>query len=97
MAYEVVIDEDAMEYHLSLDEKDQRIVKRNLLELEDDPHPRPGAGRGDREKIVYQGEQLYRLHISRTYTAIYDIIESKSRVEVLDLLPIDDAHKRYGH
>lgn len=97
MAYEVVVDEDAMQYHLSLDEKAQRIVKRNLLELEDNPYPRPGAGRGDREKIVYKGEELYRMHIGRTHTAIYDIIESENRVEVLDLLPIDDAHKQYGY
>lgn len=67
------------EFYRTLDEKSQRIVKRNLRGLEDDPSPRPGAGRGDREKLVYRGEEAYRMHISRTYTAIYRIAESEVR------------------
>jgi len=97
MAYQVVMSPEANEFYSSLGGKSQRIVKRNLSELEEDPYPRPGSGRGDREKIVYQGEEVYRMHISRTYTAIYRVNDDNEQVRVLDLLPIDDAHKRYGY
>lgn len=97
MAYQVVMSPKANEFYSSVDEKSKRIVKRNLRELEEDPYPRPGSGRGDREKIVYQGEEVYRLHISRTYTAIYRVNDDNEQVRVLDLLRIDDAHKRYGY
>lgn len=97
MSYQVLLDQQVREFMESLDEKSRRICRENLLALEDDPYPRPGAGRGDREKLVYKGEEVYRLHISRHYTAIYDIFEDRDAVEVYELLPIDEAHKNYGH
>jgi len=97
MSYDVTIDVDAREFLKSLDDKSQRICKENLLKLEDDPHPRPGSGSGDKEKIVFEGREVYRLHIGRSYTAIYDILEDDQVVQILELLPIDEAHKRYGH
>ena len=97
MAYQVVLSPEANEFYQTLDAKSQRIVKRNLRELEDDPYPRPDAGRGDREKIVYQGYEGYRMHIGRTYTAFYRIDAEGCVVQVLILESIDDAHKRYGH
>ncbi|ELZ84551.1 plasmid stabilization system [Haloferax gibbonsii ATCC 33959] len=36
------------------------------------------------------------MHVSRTYTAIYTVLEDEKEVRVLEILPIDDAHKRYG-
>lgn len=95
MTYEVRLGDQPREYLSNLSEKSRRIVRENLLKLEEDPYPRPGAGSGDREKIVYEGEELYRMHIGRTHTAIYDVIEPDV-VEVYRLLPIDEAHKRYG-
>jgi len=37
------------------------------------------------------------MHISRTYTALYTIDDSDTVVRVREILPIDDAHKRYGY
>lgn len=95
MAYEVRLGDQPREYLSHLDEKSRRIVRENLLKPREDPHPRPGAGSGDREKIVFDGEDLYRMHIGCTHTAIYDVMEPDT-VEVYRLLPIDEAHKRYG-
>lgn len=43
--------------------------------MEEGPHPKPGAGSGNREKIPVDGEEIHRLHIGRTYTVLYDILE----------------------
>ncbi|MDS0282599.1 type II toxin-antitoxin system RelE family toxin [Haloarcula onubensis] len=75
MSYEVVLAEEAREYVAALDEKSTRIVKDNLRKLADDPYPRPDAGSGDREKLVVDGEELYRHHIGRTYTAFYNVLD----------------------
>lgn len=97
MGYEVLLGDQPREYLAELDEKSRRIVRENLRNLTDEPYPRPDAGSGDREKITFEGEELYRMHIGRTHTAIYDVIDSDSVVEVYRLLPIDEAHKRYGN
>ncbi len=77
------------------DEKTGRICKENLGYLADNPYP--GRGRGDKEKLPIDGRRdRYRMHISRTYTAIYTILEDQKEVRVLEIVPIDEAHKRYG-
>ena len=43
------------------------------------------------------GEEIYRLHIGRTHTALYDILADKDQVRIVELLSIDDAHDRYGY
>ncbi|MDX1747011.1 MAG: type II toxin-antitoxin system RelE/ParE family toxin [Halobacteriales archaeon] len=96
MSYEVLLAEDAREYVGSLDEKSARIVKDNLRKLADDPYPRPNSGSGDKEKLVVDGEELYRLHIGRTHTAFYDVLEADKEVRVIEIVDIDEAHKRYG-
>jgi len=96
MSYEVLLAEEAREYVGSLDEKSVRIVKENLRKLADDPYPRPGSGSGDKEKLVVDGEELYRLHIGRTHTAFYDVLEADDEVRVIEVVDIDEAHKRYG-
>ena len=96
MSYKILLSEDAREYYNQLDEKSQRIVKENLGKLEEEPYPKPGAGSGDREKIPVDGEEIYRLHIGRTHTALYDILEDDQQVRVIELLTIDEAHDRYG-
>lgn len=97
MAYEVLVGEQPRELLADADEKTERIVKDHLTSLSDEPHPRPGAGRGDREQLPVDGEELYRMHISRTYTALYTIDEDDNEVRVREIVPIDEAHKRYGH
>ena len=96
MSYNVLLSEAAKDYCKSLNEKSQRIVRENLEELEDEPYPRPGAGSGDREQLVVDGEEIYRLHIGRTHMALYDVDEDGGRILVIELLDIDEAHKRYG-
>lgn len=96
MSYNVLLADQPREYVRTLDEKSTRIVKENLRKLEDDPHPRPGSGSGDKEKVPVDGTEVYRLHISRTHTAFYTILEAEKQVRIVELLPIDEAHDRYG-
>jgi len=95
MSYNVLIAADAREYVSMLDENSTRIVKETLQKLADDPYPRPKSGAGDKEKVVVDGEEIYRLHIGRTHTAFYDVLDSESEVRVVELMDIDEAHKRY--
>ncbi|OAQ51255.1 plasmid stabilization protein [Natrinema mahii] len=96
MSYDVLLADEAREYVDALDQKSTRIVKENLRKLEADPYPRPRSGSGDKEKIVVDGEAVYRLHIGRTHTAFYTILDHEEEVRVIEVLDIDDAHKRYG-
>lgn len=94
-SYQLFIEQDALNFINNLDGKSERICKDNLKKLADDPYP--GSGKGDKERLVVEGTETYRLHIGRTFTAFYDINEDETAVEVLEVLPIDEAHKRYGH
>jgi len=96
MSYNVLLADQPRKYVQTLDEKSTRIVKENLRKLEDDPYPRPDSGAGDKEKVHVDGKETYRLHISRTHTAFYSIVEDEQQVRVVELLPIDEAHDRYG-
>jgi mRNA-degrading endonuclease RelE of RelBE toxin-antitoxin system len=96
MSYDVLLSERAREYVAALDEKSTRIVKDNLRKLADDPYPRPDSGSGDKEKLVVDGEELYRIHIGRTHTAFCDVLEADEEVRIIEIMDIDEAHKRYG-
>lgn len=92
--YNVVLSEESVEFLRALDEKSRRICKDDLRKLEADPYP--GRGKGDKERLSVDGEEIYRLHIGRTHTAFYIVLEDEQEVRVVEVLPIDDAHKRYG-
>lgn len=93
--YAVLLSEDAREFLTVADEKTERICREKLGYLAENPYP--GRGRGDTEKLPIDGERdRFRLHISRTYTALYTVLEDEQEVRILEILPIDDAHKRYG-
>ena len=96
MGYQVLLGDQPREFLATADEKTDRIVRENLRQLAEDPYPRSGAGGGDREKLPVDGREMYRLHIGRTYTALYTIHSEVEEVRVREILPIDDAHKRYG-
>ena len=49
------------------------------------------------KKIIVKGKERYRLHIGRTYTAFYMIDERQKIVRVVEILPINQAHKKYGY
>lgn len=93
--YRLLIEQDVLEFVEDLDEKRERICKENLKKLAEDPYP--GSGRGDKERIVVDGEEVFRLHVGRTYTAFYEVLEDENAIRVLELLPIDEAHERYGY
>lgn len=93
--YDVLLGGTAREFLDVADEKTERICTENLRYLAANPYP--GRGRGDKEKLPIDGRRdRYRMHISRSYTAIYTILEDESEVRVLEMVPIDEAHKRYG-
>jgi mRNA-degrading endonuclease RelE of RelBE toxin-antitoxin system len=93
--YAVLLGDEAREFLTVADEKTERICKEKLGYLAENPYP--GRGRGDKEKLPIDGDRdRFRMHISRTYTALYTLLEDEKQVRVLEILPIDDAHKRYG-
>ncbi len=94
MAYKVLIDRAAIGFVNSLPDKSQKIVKENLKKLGENPYP--GSGLGDKEKLIFRGETLYRLHIGRTFTAFYRIYDAETLVKILNVLTIESAHKKYG-
>lgn len=96
MDYSILLAEQPREFLVGADEKTERIVRDAFEELTDDPSLGGGSGRGDREKITVDGGRMYRLHVGRTYTAFYTIHDEEEAVRVREVLPIDDAHKRYG-
>jgi mRNA-degrading endonuclease RelE of RelBE toxin-antitoxin system len=78
-----------------LPEKTRRIIKTALKRLEEDPFP---GSQGDKEKLVLRsGIVIYRVHISQRYIAFYEIDTQEKRVIVQDILPIEQAHKKYGY
>ena len=93
--YGVLLGDEAREFLDVADEKTRRIWTKNLGSLAQNPYP--GRGRGDKEKLPIDGRRdRYRLHISRSYTAIYTVLEDRNEVRVLEIVPMDEAHKRYG-
>ncbi len=95
MTYEVRIDVDAADFLNSQDEKTQSIIKDNLGKLKEEPYPSPEAQSGDREKVTVNSEEVYRMHISRSYTAFYIVNENEGQVIVTEIVDIDTAHKMY--
>ena len=94
MSYAVLLHPDVDEFLNDVDDKTERICRENLGYLAE--HPRPGAGKGDKERLPVDGEMRYRMHIGRTWTALYDIYDDRNEVRVLEIVPIEEAHKRYG-
>ncbi|ELY88720.1 plasmid stabilization system [Natrialba hulunbeirensis JCM 10989] len=92
-SFQVVVSESVRSLLADVDDKTERIIKDNLSKLES---PYPGRGAGDKERLPVDGNEKYRLHIGRTWTAFYEIEDDENLVRVLEVLPIDEAHKRYG-
>ncbi|MGB3459011.1 MAG: type II toxin-antitoxin system RelE/ParE family toxin [Halobacteriota archaeon] len=90
--YNVLINKDAQKYVDSLTEKSKRQVKKKLEMLKDNPHP----GRADKKKLQLPNYDLFRMHVSRSYTIFYRIYEEEKTVKVLDIMTIEEAHKKYG-
>ncbi|MGV8151410.1 MAG: type II toxin-antitoxin system RelE/ParE family toxin [Candidatus Woesearchaeota archaeon] len=93
MSYNIVLSDEAVDFLFSLDNKSKSICKKNLQKL---VNPYPGRGPGDKEKLIVAGEEMFRLHIGRSYTSFYIIDEKLKTVRVLEILSIESAHKKYG-
>ena len=93
MRYKVFISKKALEFLDSLPEKSQRIIKDKLSSLVNNPYP---GKRGDKKKLKLPDYELYRMHIARSYTAFYRIYEDEKVVKILDIMTIEEAHKKYG-
>ncbi|NVO66020.1 hypothetical protein [Methanofollis tationis] len=93
MTFSVLFRRSAADSLTSLPEKSQRIIKEKLAVLKTDPYP---GKTGDKERLNTGEMDVYRLHIGRSFTALYIIHTDKSMVEITHLMTIEQAHKRYG-
>jgi mRNA interferase RelE/StbE len=94
LTWTVVVRKELVEYLNSLDEKSRRIVRTKLLSLEENPCP---GSPGDKERLTLRDDTvLYRMHIGRTWTVLYRVDEVSRMVKVIEMLTIEQAHKRYG-
>ncbi len=94
MNFEVKVRNTAEVYLAHLPEKSRRIIKNALCGPGENPVP--GSG-GDKKKLVLRaGREIFRLHIAHTYTAFYSIDLENKIVRVHEILPIEQAHKKYG-
>lgn len=91
--YEITLSEEVMTFLGTLDKKSKKICKTNLMKLK---YPYPERGPGDKERLVVAGEEIYHLHIGRTYTAFYAIDEGAQDARAIEVLTIKAAHKKYG-
>jgi mRNA interferase RelE/StbE len=93
VAYQLVIRKKALEFVNALPPKSRRLVINKFKILADDPFP----DQGDKEIIQRKGhDAIYRLHVSRSYTAFYKIYKDEKLVKILDIMTIERAHKVYG-
>ena len=95
MSFPVVIRRRCDNFIEDCDDKSRRNIRIRLAILADDPFPGKG---GDKELIRApqgrSGEKVYRLHISRHFTAFYTIIDKT--VYITEVMTIEQAHKKYG-
>ena len=94
MTYKVFVTHEVQEIISFMDKKTSNIIIKNLRKLGEDPYP--GKGVGDKEKLPVSGKMRYRMHIGRTWTVFYSIMEGKKQVRIAEICTIDEAHKKYG-
>jgi len=95
MTYKVYLTEEIQEMLRYLDKKSSSIIIKNINKLKVNPYP--GRGSGDKERLPIKGKLRYRMHIGRTWTIFYSILEDEKQVRIAELIPIDEAHKKYGY
>ena len=93
MTFILRIDEDdALPFIRQLPEKSRRIVDSNIKLLAEDPYPGKG---GDKECLILRdGVRIYRLHIARSITVFYKIMNDT--VYITEVLTAEQAHKKYN-
>jgi len=73
-----------LEYVNSLPDKDRRIIKEHLVQLEDPLTVRD---------VEYIRDGVCRMHIAHSYTAFFIVL--KDCVRIVDVDTIERAHKKY--
>jgi len=95
LTFKILIEQDQVDKINGFDEKSRRIIKEHLETLRKNPCP---GKRGDKEKFCLKGGYiLYRQHIGRSWTAFYRVYDTEKIVKILDVMPIGQAHKKYGN
>lgn len=85
---EVQLEKGVLNTLEKLPEKIREYIFSHLWTLED-PYSAPDV------ECLHAKLQIYRMHIGRTYTIIFKIHKKEKLVNVLDLMTIEQAHKRY--
>jgi mRNA-degrading endonuclease RelE of RelBE toxin-antitoxin system len=85
---EVRIDKRIIRTLQKYPEKSREIIFSHIRRLED-PYKAADV------ECLHGAAQVYRMHIGRTYTIIFRIHKEENLVQVLDLLTIEQAHKKY--
>jgi len=94
LTFALLIEQKQIDTINGFDGKSRRITKEKLDTLKEDPYP---GKRGDKEKFGLRGNYiLFLLHIGRSWTAFYRIYDKENVVKVLDVMTIEQAHKKYG-
>lgn len=94
MKFEILVKQKSVDAINELPEKTRRILFHSLKNLELNPWPGTGS---DKEKLHFENKiEIYRLHIGRSFTALYIIDAKNHRVQVHDIMTIEQAHKKYG-
>jgi len=78
------IERQVLQHINNLPEKDRRIIKTHLIQLED-----PLTARD----VEYLRDGVCRMHIAHTYTAFFVVF--RDYIRVVDVLTIEQAHKKY--
>jgi len=91
LTFEVRISPSARRALILLNDEEYEWCKGRILSLAENPFP--GTG-GDKEKLSGKINR-YRLHIGRSYTAIYRIEKEKKLVCVQEFGYIGEMHKTY--
>lgn len=86
---DVQIERGVMKTLAKYPEKIREHIFSHIRKLKD-PYNAPGV------ECLHSEMQVYRMHIGRTHTVIFRICKESNTIQVLDLLTIEQAHKRYG-
>ena len=93
MTFELILWYELSEEINSLPEKTRIIIKTALKRLLDDPFP---GTHGDKENLKMGSYHLPASHFPELYR-FYEIDKDKKLVIVQEILPIEQAHKKYGY
>lgn len=83
----VEVEKKACDFVRLLPEKSRRIILTYLRKLEKPSYT---------HEIERLATDVYRMHVSRTYTILFTILPGSDVVRVTDIYPIGLAHKRYN-